>query len=191
MESQEFQVQNGFNMSSCILEKRSILFDFWEIVWYFYFILLDKCNMVVFHYFTTIISWSHCSIKQLTVFWSQNPQKESWHLSIAVHSYILSIRFDCSVAFFSLKSCVLKFSPTIRKKRCSLKFCRGSGGHVPPFLLGLQMMHCCFSIKYNFQKSKVKNFKFKMVSTCQVVFWKNEAFCSIFERSFDISILSY
>ena len=40
--------------------------------------------MVVLHYLTTIISWSHRSIKQLTVFYSPNPQKESRHLSIAV-----------------------------------------------------------------------------------------------------------
>ena len=34
----------------------------------FDFILLAKCNIVVLHYLTTIVSWSRRPIKQLTVF---------------------------------------------------------------------------------------------------------------------------
>ena len=80
----------------------------------FLFYLLAKYNMIVLHYLTTIISWSHRSIKQLTVFWSRNPQKESRHLSIAVLFQV----FDCSVTiFFFQKKLFFPIQSTFKKKK--------------------------------------------------------------------------
>ena len=54
------------------------------------------------------------------------------------------------------------------------------------------MMHCYFIKKIKVKKMESQEFQVQNgLNMCQVAFWKTEAFCSIFQRSFDISILSY
>ena len=54
------------------------------------------------------------------------------------------------------------------------------------------MMNFLYHQKIEFSKIESQEFQVQNgLNICQVAFWKNEAFCSILQRSFDISILSY
>ena len=70
-ENHEFQVENDLNICQVGFLKNETFCSIFSVIdQYFFFILFDKCKVMVLHYLSTIICWNHRSIKRLTVFLS-------------------------------------------------------------------------------------------------------------------------